>query len=108
MSDFWASFSDPALASQVAAGFVLYVIIVFFRQLDRILGPGVLLSYLLGRYSTVQVKFTSTLETRSSSPGGRNGDLFDRLDLPDEWTAEAMGSVTLRGKSEPTELVAFA
>ena len=37
-----------------------------------------------------------------------SADLFDRLDLPDEWTAEAMGSVTLRGKSEPTELVAFA
>ena len=35
-------------------------------------------------------------------------DLFDRLDLPDEWTAEAMGSVTLRGKAEPMELVAFA
>ena len=26
------------------------MIIIFFRQLDRILGPGVLLSYLLGRY----------------------------------------------------------
>jgi len=37
-----------------------------------------------------------------------SADLFDRLDLPDEWTDEAMWSVTLRGKSEPTELVAFA
>ena len=50
MEDYWASFTDPGLYVQVAAGFVLYVIIVFFRQLDRIFGPGVLLRYLLGRY----------------------------------------------------------
>ena len=37
-----------------------------------------------------------------------SADLFERLDLPDEWTTEAMGPVTLRGKAEPTELVAFA
>jgi hypothetical protein len=28
--------------------------------------------------------------------------------LPEELTAESMGAVTLRGKSEPMELVAFA
>jgi len=237
MSEFWASFSDPALARQVAAGFVLYVIIVFFRQLDRILGPGVLLSYLLGRYhrphrearifmfldlksstslaeelgheaylglvneffrdisgpvldsageiyeyvgdqvvltwkeerglkdaNCIRVFFDidAVIEKRKKqyldrfgvvpeyragvhvgevmtaeigdlkkglvfngdvlNTGARiqrectrlgrrlvsSGDLVDRLDLPDEWTAEAMGSVILRGKSEPTELVAFA
>ena len=37
-----------------------------------------------------------------------SADLFARLTLPDGWTAEEMGSVTLRGKSEPLELVAFA
>ncbi len=37
-----------------------------------------------------------------------SADLFARLTLPDGWTAEDMGSVTLRGKSEPLELVAFA
>lgn len=50
MEEFWASFSDPDLAKQVGTGFVLYVIIVFFRQLDRLLGPGVLLRYISGRY----------------------------------------------------------
>ncbi len=50
MSEFWASFSDPDFARKMTAGFVLYVIILFFRQLDRLLGPGVLLSYFLGRY----------------------------------------------------------
>jgi adenylate cyclase len=237
MSDFWASFSDPALARQVVTGFVLYVIIVFFRQLDRILGPGVLLSYLLGRYHKPhrEARIFMFLDLKSSTslaedlgheaylglvneffrdisgpvldsageiyeyvgdqvvltwkeerglkdancirvffdidaiiekrkkryldrfgvvPEYRAGvhlgevmtaeigdlkkglvfngdvlntgariqrectrlgrrlvssaDLVERLDLPDEWTAEAMGSVTLRGKSEPTELVAFA
>lgn len=35
---------------QLTAGFVMYLVIVFMRQLDRLLGPGVLLRYLLGRY----------------------------------------------------------
>ena len=37
-----------------------------------------------------------------------SADLFERLTLPKGWTAEEMGAVTLRGKSEPLELVAFA
>jgi adenylate cyclase len=237
MSEFWASFSDPSLALQVAAGFVLYLIIVFFRQLDRILGPGVLLSYLLGRYHRPhrEARIFMFLDLKSSTslaeelgheaylglvneffrdisrpvfdsageiyeyvgdqvvltwkearglkdancirvffdideiigkrkkryldrwgvvPEYRAGvhlgevmtaeigdlkkglvfngdvlntgaqiqgectrlgrrlvssaDLAERLDLPDEWTAEAMGPVTLRGKAEPIEMVAFA
>jgi adenylate cyclase len=35
---------------QLAAGFGVYLVIVFFRQLDRLLGPGVLVKYLSGRY----------------------------------------------------------
>ena len=35
---------------QLAAGFAMYLAIVFFRQLDRLLGPGILLRYLRGRY----------------------------------------------------------
>ena len=50
MEDFWASFAEPYYYIQVGLSFCLYLIIVFFRQLDRLLGPGVLLSYLLGRY----------------------------------------------------------
>jgi adenylate cyclase len=50
IDDFRASLTDPNLAMQVGVGFVLYLTIVFFRQLDRLLGPGVLLRYMLGRY----------------------------------------------------------
>ena len=37
-----------------------------------------------------------------------SADLFERLTLPEGRTAEEMGPPTLRGKSEPLELVAFA
>ena len=50
MEEFWADATDPSFALKVGVGFGLYLIIVFFRQLDRLLGPGVLLRYLLGRY----------------------------------------------------------
>ena len=50
MDDFWASFTDREFYIRMGAGFTIYVIIVFFRQLDRIFGPGVLVRYLLGRY----------------------------------------------------------
>jgi adenylate cyclase len=50
MDDFWASMADPDYYVQTAIGFFLYLTIVFFRQLDRLLGPGMLLRYMLGRY----------------------------------------------------------
>ncbi len=237
MEDFWASFTEPGFYLQVGAGFVLYVVIVFFRQLNRLFGPGVLLRYLLGRYhrprrearifmfldiksstslaeqlgheaylafineffrdisgpvldnggeiyeyvgdevvltwreergikdanclrvffdidSTIQKKRQRYLDRFGVVPEYKAGvhvgevmtaeigdlkrglvfngdvlntgariqgecarlgrrlvssaDLFARLTLPKGWTAEEMGSVTLRGKSEPLELVAFA
>ena len=37
-----------------------------------------------------------------------SADLLARLTVPHGWSVEEMGSVTLRGKSEPLELVAFA
>ena len=237
MEDFWASFTEPNFYLQVGAGFVLYVVIVFFRQLDRLFGPGVLLRYLLGRYHQPrrEARIFMFLDIKSSTSlaeqlghetyfafineffrdisgpvldnageiyeyvgdevvltwreergikdvnclrvffdidsiiekkrqryldrfgvvpeykagvhvgevmtaeigdlkrglvfngdvlntGARiqgecarlqrrlvaSADLFARLTLPDGWTAEEMGSVALRGKSEPLELVAFA
>jgi adenylate cyclase len=50
ISDFRESLLGPDFRRQLAAGFAGYVVIVFFRQLDRLLGPGVLLRYVLGRY----------------------------------------------------------
>ena len=38
------------LRRQLVVGFMMYLAIVFFRQLDRLLGPGILLRYLSGRY----------------------------------------------------------
>jgi len=57
MEDFWASFAEPDYYLQVGVSFGLCMIIVFFRQLDRLLGPGVLLSYLLGRYHRPPIAF---------------------------------------------------
>ena len=37
-----------------------------------------------------------------------SADLLARLTLPDGWRAEKMGPITLRGKSEPLDLVALA
>ena len=48
--------SDPPLYTQpdfyllLGMTLVLYSVIIFFRQLDRLLGPGVLIRVLLGRY----------------------------------------------------------
>jgi adenylate cyclase len=50
MSDYWAYLGSVEFWRQVATGFVVYLAIVFMRQLDRLLGPGVLLRYLSGRY----------------------------------------------------------
>ena len=50
LSDFWLSMVEPSLWRQIGVGFVMYFAIVFVRQLDRLLGPGVLLRYVLGRY----------------------------------------------------------
>jgi adenylate cyclase len=50
MEEFWVSLAEPDYYTKAAAGFVLYVIIVFVRQLDRLLGPGVLLRYMRGQY----------------------------------------------------------
>lgn len=48
--DYWEFLVGPSFSSQVLVGFAMYLVIVFFRQLDRLLGPGVLLRYILGRY----------------------------------------------------------
>ncbi len=50
LSEFWTQFSDPGLYVQVGSALVLYLVIIFFRQLDRLLGPGVLVRVLVGRY----------------------------------------------------------
>jgi adenylate cyclase len=50
LSDYWEFIIGVDFRRQLVAGFAMYLVIVFFRQLDRLLGPGVLVRYLLGRY----------------------------------------------------------
>ena len=40
----------PRNLAAMATAFLLGMVIIFLRQLDRLLGPGVLLRYVLGRY----------------------------------------------------------
>lgn len=48
MEDFWESL--PADGVKIATAFVLYLVIIFLRQLNGLLGPGVLLRFVTGRY----------------------------------------------------------
>jgi adenylate cyclase len=50
LSDYWDFIIGVNFRRQLVVGFAMYLVIVFFRQLDRLLGPGVLVRYLLGRY----------------------------------------------------------
>jgi adenylate cyclase len=50
VAEFRDFITSPEFGRQLVAGFGVYLIIVFFRQLDRLLGPGVLVKYLAGRY----------------------------------------------------------
>jgi adenylate cyclase len=54
---------------ELAIGFVMYLAIVFFRQLDRLLGPGVLARYLTGRYHAPrrEARIFMFLDLRSST-----------------------------------------
>jgi adenylate cyclase len=42
--------TSAEFASRVAITFGLYIVILFIRDLDRLLGPGILLRYLTGKY----------------------------------------------------------
>ena len=50
LSDYVAWIFSWAFLANVAISFGLYLIIIFFRHLDRLLGPGVLMRYLVGTY----------------------------------------------------------
>jgi adenylate cyclase len=50
MADYVEWIFSRELLNLITVAFVAYVVILFFRQLDRMLGPGILLRYLTGRY----------------------------------------------------------
>jgi adenylate cyclase len=49
-SDWFDSMTDLDQWKAISTGMVMYMVIVFFRQLNRLLGPGVLGRYLMGKY----------------------------------------------------------
>jgi len=46
----------PETFASISGAFVLYLLIIFFRQLNSLLGPGVLLRYLTGRYHRPRIE----------------------------------------------------
>jgi adenylate cyclase len=50
LSDFFAWVFSASFGGQVALAVALYLGILFFRHLDRLLGPGILLRYITGKY----------------------------------------------------------
>ena len=69
MQDYWEAILSPYFLVQLTAGFIMYVVIVFFRQLDRLLGPGVLFRYIRGRYhrSRRETRIFMFLDLKSST-----------------------------------------
>ena len=49
-SEFLESMVQGRMIGGIASTFLLYLIIIFFWNLNRLLGPGVLFRYLIGRY----------------------------------------------------------
>jgi len=95
MQDFWTSLTEPAYYLQTAVGFVLYVIIVFFRQLDRLLGPGMLLRYLVGRYHRprLEARIFMFLDLKSSTALGEELDRETYYGLVNEFFRDISGPV---------------
>ncbi len=94
-ADFWASMAEPGLYVQMAVGFVLYMIIVFFRQLDRLLGPGVLVRYILGRYHRPrsEARIFMFLDLKSSTTLGEELDRDSYYGLLNEFFRDISGPV---------------
>lgn len=95
MADFWASFAEPSYYVMVSCGFVLYVIIIFFRQLDRLLGPGVLVTYLLGRYHRPhrEARIFMFLDLKSSTSLAESLGPEEYFDLVNEFFRDISGPV---------------
>ena len=95
MEDFWASLAEPGYYFQTAAGFVLYLVIVFFRQLDRLLGPGVLLRYILGRYHRPrrEARIFMFLDLKSSTALGDELEGETYYELINEFFRDISGPV---------------
>jgi adenylate cyclase len=91
----WVALAQPALYAQTAAGFLLYLIIVFFRQLDRLLGPGVLVRYILGRYHRprLEVRIFMFLDLHASTVLGETLDGASYYGLLNEFFRDISGPV---------------
>ncbi len=95
MDDFWASMAEPDYYVQTAIGFILYLTIVFFRQLDRLLGPGMLLRYMLGRYHRPrhEARVFMFLDLKSSTALGEELDRETYYRFVNEFFRDISGPV---------------
>jgi adenylate cyclase len=95
MQDFWTSVTEHEYYLQTAVGFVLYIIIVFFRQLDRLLGPGMLLRYMAGRYHRprLETRIFMFLDLKSSTALGEELDRETYYGLVNEFFRDISGPV---------------
>jgi adenylate cyclase len=50
LGDFYEAVWSGDTVAKVAVGFAAFVVIIFFQQLNRLLGPGTLIRYIFGRY----------------------------------------------------------
>jgi adenylate cyclase len=50
LNDFYEALWSSDTVTQVGVGFGAFVVIIFFQQLNRLLGPGTLVRYIFGRY----------------------------------------------------------
>jgi adenylate cyclase len=95
MKDFWTSLAEPDYYVQTTVGFVLYLVIVFFRQLDRLLGPGQLLRYILGQYHRprLEARIFMFLDLKSSTTLGEKLDHETYYGLVNEFFRDISGPV---------------
>jgi adenylate cyclase len=95
MQDFWTSVTELDYYLQTAVGFVLYIIIVFFRQLDRLLGPGMLLRYMVGKYHRprLEARIFMFLDLKSSTALGEELDRETYYGLVNEFFRDISGPV---------------
>ena len=98
MADFYESLGDPDYYIQAGVGFVLYLVIVFVRHIDRLLGPGVLLRYILGRYHRPrrETRIFMFLDLKSSTVLGEAMKQEDYYGLLNEFFRDISGPVLNR------------
>lgn len=93
VADFVADLPDMFL--MVGVAFVLYLVLVFFLQLDRLLGPGVLWGYVIGRYHRprVESRVFMLVDLKGSTELGERLSQEDYYGLVNDFFRDVSGPV---------------